>query len=533
MGDRKYSGSQLMAWRCSSGAIHRVATASFIKAVSAHMRTLFPKPIRWMLPLLLGTLAACDQNEGRGPVVVSLIGEAKEIAEPLTYINSTAGQAVLGVTARGLVGFDESGEVIPALAQRWIVTDNGKSYIFRLRRAHWPNGDQVDAREVARLLHIRITAVKRADPYGNMAAVTDVLAMTTDVIEIRLNAARPNFLPMLAQPQMAIAMRNGGTGPYEKTLRGKTLYLSPIKDPMAADMQSEDEGEQEWKNRVVRAESAAKAVTRFVGHQADLVTGGRVAELPYLTLAEVDRQAVRIDPVQGLFGLAVTGTGDFVADRDVRNALSMAIDRDAITGAFALNGWSAALTILPQKLNMAHAPTRPAWASLPIDQRRRIASRVIARWQSLNADKVPDVSISVGAGPGAKLLFTGLVRDLAQIGVRAHMVDPKARGTADLTLIDEVAPYDSALWYLGRISCKRKVQCDPQADTLLRDAGLTADLAERAEKLGEAEVLAQANGGFIPLAAPVRWSLVSRRLTGFAPSPRGYHPLNLLFGGVR
>lgn len=51
-------------------------------------------------------------------------------------------------------------------------------------------------------------------------------------------------------------------------------------------------------------------------------------------------------------------------------------------------------------------------------------------------------------------------------------------------------------------------------------------MADRLARLGEAEPLMAAHGGFIPLAMPVRWSLVSRKLDGFAPSPRAEHPLD-------
>ena len=41
-------------------------------------------------------------------------------------------------TTEGLVGLDAEGQVIPALADRWIVTDDGRSFIFRLRDGTWP-----------------------------------------------------------------------------------------------------------------------------------------------------------------------------------------------------------------------------------------------------------------------------------------------------------------------------------------------------------------------------------------------------------
>lgn len=484
---------------------------------------------RLLVSLLFGALSACGDSGESGPVTVSIMGTSREIAEPLTYNATSAGRAALGATARGLVAFDAAGEVVPALAQRWIITNDGKSYIFRLRRARWADNDKVDAREVAKLLRLRINAATALDPYGNMAAVTDVLAMTTDVIEIRLSEARPNFLFMLAQPQMAISRKNGGTGPYRTQLRGHTMFLTPIDDPMAP---PEDvDNAPEWRDRILRAERPAKAIMRFAAKDVDVVMGGTIADLPYVTLAEVDRKAVRIDPVQGLFGLAVTGKGTFLKDADVRHALSMAIDRDALIRSFALNGWTSSDTILPQQLNMNHAPSRPDWAGRTIDARRLSAKNLIINWQAKNRDLAAKVSIYVGKGPGAQLLFLNIAQDLRRIRVSAEQADESR--DADLTLIDEVAPYDSAFWYLGRISCIRKVHCDPQGDELLSAAAIASDLAERSARLGEAEVVMQAHDGYIPLASPVRWSLVSRRLTGFAPSPRGYHPLNHLFGAAR
>ena len=43
---------------------------------------------------------------------------------------------------------------------------------------------------------------------------------------------------------------------------------------------------------------------------------------------------------------------------------------------------------------------------------------------------------------------------------------------------------------------------------------------------GERELFATRN--FIPIANPVRWSLVRDGLLGFAQNPRGWHPLQYL-----
>src|SRR3546814_1019226 len=92
----------------------------------------------------------------------------------------------------------------------------------------------------------------------------------------------------------------------------------------------------------------------------------------------------------------------------------------------------------------------------------------------------------------------------ARIGVPSVRVDRDA--DADLRLIDEVAPYDSALWYLGRISCAYEMACSSEATARLSEAQQAQSIEEMLRKLDEAEVLTLAHGGYIPLAAPVRRS---------------------------
>ena len=66
----------------------------------------------------------------------------------------------------------------------------------------------------------RITSLRRLDPDGPLDAVQAVVPMTGEVIEIRMAAARPFMLQLLAQPQMGILSRDGGTGPYRAARQG-------------------------------------------------------------------------------------------------------------------------------------------------------------------------------------------------------------------------------------------------------------------------------------------------------------------------
>ena len=95
-------------------------------------------------------------------------------------------------------------------------------------------------------------------------------------------------------------------------------------------------------------------------------------------------------------------------------------------------------------------------------------------------------------------------------------------------LVDEVAPGDSASWYLRRFECVRSIACSLDADRALTAAREAPTIAERAAQLAEADARLAEISAFIPLAAPLRWSLVSRQLRAFQDNKRAVHPLDQL-----
>jgi oligopeptide transport system substrate-binding protein len=268
---------------------------------------------------------------------------------------------------------------------------------------------------------------------------------------------------------------------------------------------------------------AALALARFPTGQTDLVLGGRFEHLPLIAAARLGGRDVRGDPAAGLFGLAIVGKGDFLADRSVRDALARAIDRAALARVLNLQGWTAATTPLPAALDMARPPTLPGWEADPMDRRIADARAAIDAWKAANGE-APAVRVALPAGAGATLLFFRLRGDFARIGVT--LLQASAKQKPDLRLIDEVAPFDSALWYLAQLDCAGGIACNPDGSVYLDSARSAGSPVEQATFLGEAERAIVGHAGYIALGQPIRWSLVSSRLTGFAPSPRAVHPLN-------
>src|SRR3546814_6601201 len=73
------------------------------------------------------------------------------------------------------------------LADRWTVTTDGRSYIFRLREAKWANGRKVTAEDVAEILRDYLAPASRHVLKDDFPEVDTIKAMTDAVIEIRLS----------------------------------------------------------------------------------------------------------------------------------------------------------------------------------------------------------------------------------------------------------------------------------------------------------------------------------------------------------
>src|SRR3990170_1402252 len=126
------------------------------------------------------------------------------------------------------------GGVIPALADRWIVTDDGRSFIFRLRDGTWPDGRELSAESARTALVDAIRALEGTSLGLDLAPIEEVRAMAGRVVEIRLSAPVPTMLQLLAQPELALTRgpspSGGESGDMRLTRRGATAVLA-MKPP--------------------------------------------------------------------------------------------------------------------------------------------------------------------------------------------------------------------------------------------------------------------------------------------------------------
>ena len=469
------------------------------------------------LLLAFAALGSGCRDRNQGVVKVAVIGPQPKLADPAAGPLSPGDAVLLSNVAQGLVRFDASGNIVPGLAERWNVSDDGLSYVFRLASGNWPSGGKISAQQVARLLKREMAARSRNELKDTLGAVDDVVAMTDRVVDIELKAPRPHLLELLAQPEFAISRNGSGSGPFRvRSKRGPKGELRLERTIAGADG-DDSQSEELW----LSGSRPPAAVSAFVAGDVDLVLGGTFADLPYAQRVKLPRRSLVFDPAGGLFGLVPTRASGPLSDPDVRRLLSRAIDRDALVAALDVPGLYPRATLLEAGLDGVPGPTAPDWTGRPTAERR---PQLIAEADRLfgKSDR-PVLRVALPDGPGADILLNRLRQDWGVLGLR---VERSANGmVADLRLIDSVAPSTSPAWFVRQFRCEVTPVCLPGADELLDSARAASVADQRAALLGEAARMMDDAQLFIPIAAPVRWSLVSRRIDGFAGNRFGRHTL--------
>ncbi len=344
-------------------------------------------------------------------------------------------------------------------------------------------GDSSEIRDALRqsLAGLRGTALGQ-----DLAGISEVRAMAGRVVEIRLDYPLPDLLDLLAQPELALLPRGRANGPFQLTRDGALALLRPT----AADQRhAPDQADEQSSVRLVRlrALGASDAIARFTQGTSNLILGGKIADYPLANdAAGIGRRALRIDPVAGLFGLAVAGDQGWLRNPELREALAMAIDRDALATELDIREWTPTNRLIPASAADAPTAVSERWQASDMPRRRAAAAARLRRAFG-KGSAAPMLRIALPTGPGADTIFKRLAADFSALGLKVQRARQDA--PADLRLIDRVARYGRADWYLNQLSCAAaRGLCSPAADLRAAEARAASDPVRRASLLADAEV---------------------------------------------
>ena len=282
----------------------------------------------------------------------------------------------------GLMQMDAEGAAVPALAESYDLSDDGLTYTFHLRDAKWSNGTPVTANDFVfawrRIAQLAGEYAYMLDEIGNIKGAAEIISgQESDLTTLGVNAADdktlvvelnvpvsffpslmyfPTFYPINEAFYNSLADGTYGTSP--ETFLSCGAFLLERYTPGTADLSLKKNPDYWDADRVKLAGlkyqvvgSSDNALTAFRNGTLDvvMVSGNQVdaakkdAELSknlkvtgagymwYLTFSQTEKNA----------------QGGMLANKNLRLAISNAIDRDNLVDNYVMDGSLATYTAVP------------------------------------------------------------------------------------------------------------------------------------------------------------------------------------------
>ncbi|OSP53891.1 peptide ABC transporter substrate-binding protein [Pseudoruegeria sp. SK021] len=465
----------------------------------------------------------------------------------------------------GLVIYNTAAEVIPGVATAWETNADGTVYTFTLRDdAKWSNGDPVTASDFVYSLN-RIMDPATGAKYANIlypirgaealnkgeGGTLGVTAIDDHTLEITLERPTPYFLELLTHqtglPMHPASVDEFGTDfvqPGNMVTNGAFTLSSFTpndkvvlqKNPMfhSADTVAFDTVE------YVPFEDRANCARRF--EAGEVLSCSDIAAEQIKDLRNRLGDQVRVAPYLGVYYYGVNSAHEPFDDPRIRQALSMAIDREFIADEIWSGTMLPAYSWVPPGIGN-YVDERPQldYATLPMLDREDAAIALLAE-AGYGPDAPLPVEISYNNGENHKNTATAIASMWEPLGVdvsfnvrdaSAHYAmlrDEKAHDVARAGWIGDYSDPQNFL-FLNRADnpgFNYGNYSNPDYDALLDTAAETVDLDARAVILAEAETMFLRDVPQIPILFYSSMSLVSPRLTGWDDNIQNVHPSRFL-----
>jgi len=222
-------------------------------------------------------------------------------------------------------------------------------------------------------------------------------------------------------------------------------------------------------------------------------------------------------------------------DKRVRQALSMAVDREFIAGKLLRGGQQPAYGYVPPGIANYTPPPPPVWAGWPFERRQAEARRLLAE-AGYGPDRPLKIEITHRNTADPTLFMPAIQADWAAIGVQASlapqegMIAYQSYRARAFQVADAAwsADYNDPKTFLDQLHSRTGAMNygdynSPQYDALLAQADNEVDPQRRAAILARAEALMIDDAPIIPVYFWVNKNLVNPRVTGFADNVTDNH----------
>ena len=488
------------------------------------------------------------------------IGTEPESLDPHRS-RSTQAAVVLRDIGEGLVGYSSAGELIAGAAEKWEISEDGRQYDFWLRpEARWSNGETVTAEQFVysfRRLVNPETAAFYAQALADIENAADIIAglktpdrLGVEALEefrlrIRLTNATPYFLGLLTHPsafpvhpasieQHGDAFAKAGNllsnGAYklDSWELGSVIHLS--------------RNENYWNNAGTAIDKVHHYVTpepqvelnRYRAGELDMTS--TVPPEAFAAIKEKRPDELRLAPYLGVYYYGLNLTREPFKDKPkLRQALSMAIDREVLTEKITGRGEAPAYSWVPPGVDNYEA-IRIAYADMTADE-RHAAARRLYKESGHGEDNPLEVEIRYNTSETHQriaLAIQSMWRET--LGFEATLINEEFQvllsnmRNMEITQVFRsswIGDYNDAHTFLQVLLTGNPLNLTGYAseeyDSLMQRAAEQTDLGRRQLYLEEAERVLLADHPVIPLYFYVSKHLVNPRIRGWGDNVLDYH----------
>jgi oligopeptide transport system substrate-binding protein len=412
-----------------------------------------------------------------------LLGEPRTLDPQLADDNYSF--QVIRDLYEGLTDEDRSGRIVPGVAISWTVDSTRTVYTFQLRsNARWSDGTHIIAEDFVQGLRRAVdpqTASGSAEMLINIKGASEIIAGRKKVselgvialgeskVQIKLEHPAPFILEILSQPSASpfhaklssTASGNSPNGANPVTNGAYTLvahvpesYIELEKNPNYWDAEHVAIDRVKYMN----VESVATELREYLAGQLDLTF-----TIPAADLQRISQQypkEVQNQPFLGTLYLALNLSTDPIKNnKDLRQALSMAVDRETISEKVMM-GVTPAYALVANGIP-GYAPASYAWSSWSREKQLGTARNLYEK-AGYSKKKPLHLKLYFNQDEGIRRLMIAIAGSWKQnLGVdseliadefRVFLTGRKDKNRWDVARLGWTADYDDPSSFLGVFS---------------------------------------------------------------------------------
>jgi oligopeptide transport system substrate-binding protein len=515
-------------------------------------------------------LAAVAAAALMGPASAEVVYNRANSGEPETldtHKTSTVQEShILRDMLEGLVAYNAKGEAVPGQAEKWEISDDGKTYRFTLRNGlKWSNGDPVKASDFV-FSYRRIMNPETGAKYANIlypilntekankgqGKVEDIGVKAIDdrTLEIKLEQPTPYFLELLTH-QTSLPVHPGSVekfgkdfvkpgnmvtnGPYKLAEFVPNSHIKLVKNENYYDAANV---KIDTVNYFPTPDFAAM-VRRYEAGELDTTDDLPADQMKSLKQRFGDQ--IKLGPWLGTWFLVVNSSKPPFNDARVRQALSMGLDREFIAEQIWGETMQPGYSFIPPGVGNYGQPALMDYKDTsPIDREEK--AKALLKEAGFGPGKPLKVEIRYNTTDNNRNTVVAVAEQWKNLGVetsfintdgKTHFAHLRDGGDFDVARYGWIADFSDPENFLFLVRSDNKgfnygKYNNPEFDGLLKQAATELDLTKRAGIMRKAEAILMKDMPWIPVMYYGKSHLISPKIKGFEHNTRGVYPTRFL-----